>query len=149
MSAYVHMMCVCVCVCACVECHVNNEFVEKCLCVISQEREQTYSTIPKSLERGCSEASSLSGSAHIFICLFLLMKIYTQVYKHIFTLPSSVEKEMRATRSGNTHIHGMTQVTTASLAYIATQVHLVPKIYHLPLIVQPALLCIVIFINIL
>jgi len=43
-------------------------------------------------------------------------------YKHIFTSPSSVEKESKATRSGNARIHGMTQVTPASIAYIATQV---------------------------
>jgi len=42
-------------------------------------------------------------------------------FKHIFTSPSSVEKEVKATRSGNARIHGMTRVTTASLAYVATQ----------------------------
>lgn len=47
-----------------------------------------------------------------------------QAYKHIFTSPSSVEKEVKATRSGNARIHGMTRVTTASLAYVATQVRL-------------------------
>lgn len=45
-----------------------------------------------------------------------------QAFKHIFTSPSSVEKEAKATRSGNARIHGMTRVTTASLAYVATQV---------------------------
>lgn len=43
-------------------------------------------------------------------------------YKHIFTSPSSVEKETKATRSGNARIHGMTQVTSASIAYVATQI---------------------------
>jgi hypothetical protein len=43
-------------------------------------------------------------------------------YKHIFTSPSSVDKEPKATRSGNARIHGMTRVTPASIAYIATQV---------------------------
>ena len=33
-----------------------------------------------------------------------------------------MEKEPKATRSGNAHIHGMTHVTPASIAYIATQV---------------------------
>jgi hypothetical protein len=33
-----------------------------------------------------------------------------------------VEKEPKATRSGNARIHGMTRVTVASIAYIATQV---------------------------
>ncbi|TDL14632.1 hypothetical protein BD410DRAFT_858948 [Rickenella mellea] len=42
-------------------------------------------------------------------------------YKHIFTSPSSVESEVKATRSGNACLHGMTQVTKASIAYIATQ----------------------------
>lgn len=45
-----------------------------------------------------------------------------QAYKHVFTSPSSVEKEPRATRSGNARIHGMTKVTPASIAYVATQV---------------------------
>ena len=45
-----------------------------------------------------------------------------QVYKHVFTSPSSVEKEPKATRSGNARIHRMTNVTPASIAYIATQV---------------------------
>jgi hypothetical protein len=45
-----------------------------------------------------------------------------QTFKHIFTSPSSVEKEAKATRSGNARIHGMTQVTRASIAYAATQV---------------------------
>jgi hypothetical protein len=47
-----------------------------------------------------------------------------QAFKHIFTSPSSVEKDAKATRSGNARIHGMTQVTTVSLAYVATQVSL-------------------------
>ncbi|KIM76841.1 hypothetical protein PILCRDRAFT_77388 [Piloderma croceum F 1598] len=48
--------------------------------------------------------------------------ILVSAYKHIFTSPSSVEKEPKATRSGNARIHGMTQVTSASIAYVATQV---------------------------
>ncbi|KAG6906178.1 hypothetical protein DXG01_015411 [Tephrocybe rancida] len=43
-------------------------------------------------------------------------------YKYIFTSPSSVDKEPKATKSGNARIHGMTQVTLASIAYVATQV---------------------------
>lgn len=45
-----------------------------------------------------------------------------QAFKHIFTSPSSVEREAKATRSGNARIHGMTRVTPASIAYAATQV---------------------------
>jgi hypothetical protein len=45
-----------------------------------------------------------------------------KAYKHIFTSPSSVEKGPKATRSGNARIHGMTSVTPASIAYVATQV---------------------------
>lgn len=47
---------------------------------------------------------------------------YSKAYKHIFTSPSSVEREPKATRSGNARIHGMTNVTPASIAYVATQV---------------------------
>jgi hypothetical protein len=47
--------------------------------------------------------------------------ILVSSYKHIFTSPSSVEKEAKATRSGNARLHGMTRVTSASIAYVATQ----------------------------
>ncbi|KAG1793766.1 hypothetical protein EV424DRAFT_1354099 [Suillus variegatus] len=43
-------------------------------------------------------------------------------FKHVFTSPSSVEREPKATRSGNAYLHGMKSVTKGSLAYIATQV---------------------------
>ena len=52
-----------------------------------------------------------------------------QAYKYIFTSPSSVEKEPKATRSGNARIHGMTQVTMPSIAYVATQVNNLPLIH--------------------
>jgi hypothetical protein len=55
---------------------------------------------------------------------YKLLVLIGQAYKHIFTSPSSVEKEVKATRSGNARIHGMKRVTTASLAYVATQVRL-------------------------
>ncbi|KAG1717906.1 hypothetical protein EDB19DRAFT_1838927 [Suillus lakei] len=42
-------------------------------------------------------------------------------FKHVFTSPSSVDREPKATRSGNAYLHGMKSVTKASLAYIATQ----------------------------
>ncbi|KAJ3518195.1 hypothetical protein NMY22_g13809 [Coprinellus aureogranulatus] len=43
-------------------------------------------------------------------------------FKHIFTSPSSVDDEPKATRSGNARIHGMCYVTPAALAYVFTQV---------------------------
>ncbi|KIM56133.1 hypothetical protein SCLCIDRAFT_29841 [Scleroderma citrinum Foug A] len=43
------------------------------------------------------------------------------VYKHIFTSPSSVDQEPKATCSGNACIHGMRSTTKASLAYVTTQ----------------------------
>ncbi|KAH7923641.1 hypothetical protein BV22DRAFT_1105998 [Leucogyrophana mollusca] len=43
-------------------------------------------------------------------------------FKHVFTSPSSVDQEPKATRSGNAHIHGMRLVTKASIAYVATQI---------------------------
>lgn len=48
----------------------------------------------------------------------------SQAFKHVFTSPSSVDKEPKATRSGNARIHGMRSVTAGSIAYIATQVRL-------------------------
>jgi hypothetical protein len=48
--------------------------------------------------------------------------ILNQAYKHIFTSPSSVGREPKATRSGNARIHNMVRVTLASIAYVATQV---------------------------
>ncbi|KAG1867317.1 hypothetical protein F4604DRAFT_1881629 [Suillus subluteus] len=43
-------------------------------------------------------------------------------FKHVFTSPSSVDKEPKATRSGNAYMHGMKSVTKGSLAYIAMQI---------------------------
>jgi hypothetical protein len=51
-----------------------------------------------------------------------LLMFNLQAFKHVFTSPSSVDQEPKATRSGNARIHGMTQVTPASVAYVATQV---------------------------
>jgi hypothetical protein len=71
----------------------------------------------------CLEINYSSG--YIFTVLsmiFTSLLKHLQAFKHIFTSPSSVEKEAKATRSGNARIHGMTRVTTASLAYVATQV---------------------------
>ena len=76
----------------------------------------------KSLGMGCSKAIFLPGSVLLINPPFLLFTHWLQAYRHIFTSPSSVEKEVKATRSGNAHIHGMTRVTPASLAYIATPV---------------------------
>jgi len=62
------------------------------------------------------------GSSTYSCATYILLVPNGQVYKHIFTSPSSVEKEVKATRPGNAQIHGMKRVTTASLAYVATQV---------------------------
>jgi hypothetical protein len=51
-----------------------------------------------------------------------LKKFNRQAFKHIFTSPTSVDQEPKANHSGNAHIHGMTSVTLASIAYVATQV---------------------------
>ncbi|KAG1739740.1 hypothetical protein EDB19DRAFT_1895445 [Suillus lakei] len=42
-------------------------------------------------------------------------------FKHVFTSPSSVDKEPKATRSSNAHLHSMKSITKGSLTYIATQ----------------------------
>ncbi|KAJ3535197.1 hypothetical protein NMY22_g6599 [Coprinellus aureogranulatus] len=49
-------------------------------------------------------------------------EILVKGFKHIFTSPSSVDDEPKATRSGNARIHGMCFVTPASLAYVFTQI---------------------------
>ncbi|KAJ3546955.1 hypothetical protein NMY22_g1848 [Coprinellus aureogranulatus] len=49
-------------------------------------------------------------------------QLLVSAYKHIFTSPSSVDSDPKATRSGNARIHGMTSVTPPSIAYVATQV---------------------------
>ncbi|KIJ58978.1 hypothetical protein HYDPIDRAFT_118906 [Hydnomerulius pinastri MD-312] len=46
--------------------------------------------------------------------------LLVSAFKHIFTSPSSVDQEPKATRSGNARIHGMRFITKASIAYIAT-----------------------------
>ncbi|KAN0076869.1 hypothetical protein V8E55_010724 [Tylopilus felleus] len=47
--------------------------------------------------------------------------LLVSAFKHIFTSPSSVDQEPRATHSGNPRIHGMRSVTNASIAYVAMQ----------------------------
>lgn len=54
--------------------------------------------------------------------LLTMLIFMIKAFKHIFTSPSSVDQEPRATRSGNARIHGMRSVTKASIAYVATQV---------------------------
>ncbi|KAG1817195.1 uncharacterized protein BJ212DRAFT_1299354 [Suillus subaureus] len=44
-----------------------------------------------------------------------------QAYKYVFTSPSLVDRELKATQSGNAHLHSMISVTIASIAYITTQ----------------------------
>ena len=68
------------------------------------------------------EPSSCLGLLRLIHHVCIVHATTLQAYKHIFTSPSSVEKEATATRSGNARIHGMTRVTTGSLAYVATQV---------------------------
>ncbi|TEB30832.1 hypothetical protein FA13DRAFT_1791985 [Coprinellus micaceus] len=57
---------------------------------------------------------------------YLNPPLQRNAYKHVFTSPSSVyatnNGASKATRSSNARIHGMTQVTIPSIAYIATQV---------------------------
>ncbi|KAG1844471.1 hypothetical protein F4604DRAFT_1516009, partial [Suillus subluteus] len=55
-------------------------------------------------------------------CGLLRNRLLVSAYKHIFTSPSSVDKEPKATQSGNARLHGMNAVTTTSIAYIAMQV---------------------------
>ena len=50
----------------------------------------------------------------------------SKAFKHIFTSPSSIDQEPKATQSGNAHIHGMQAVMKASIAYVSTQVHQSP-----------------------
>ncbi|KAI6019112.1 hypothetical protein EDC04DRAFT_2869954 [Pisolithus marmoratus] len=51
--------------------------------------------------------------------------LLVSAYKHIFTSPSSVNHEPRATQSGNVHIHGMQTVTKVSITYAAMQARFV------------------------
>ncbi|KAG1805831.1 uncharacterized protein BJ212DRAFT_1449518 [Suillus subaureus] len=55
-------------------------------------------------------------------CGLLRSRLLVCAYKHVFMCPSSVDKEPKATQSGNAQLHGMSSVTIASMAYIATQV---------------------------
>ena len=64
------------------------------------------------LVKVCLRLPSLASSAMLIL----------QAFKHVFTSPSSVDKEPKATRSGNARIHGMVCITLPSIAYIATQV---------------------------
>ncbi|KAG2091352.1 uncharacterized protein F5147DRAFT_748142 [Suillus discolor] len=52
----------------------------------------------------------------------LRSKILIFGFKHVFTSPSSVDKEPKATCSRNAYLHSMKSVTKGSLAYIAMQI---------------------------
>jgi hypothetical protein len=65
--------------------------------------------------------SSLLVTVHILTMYPSSQLSFHQAFKHIFTSPSSVHKESSATRPGNARLHGMTCVTSASIAYVATQ----------------------------
>jgi len=87
--------------------------------------------IPKTLGMASSEASfSFGWAVSISSQLIHRLILSGQVFKHIFISSSSVEKEVKATRSGNARLHGMIRVTTASLAYIATQVHFTAMFHY-------------------
>lgn len=76
---------------------------------------------------GCSEVAYLY---RYVLSISEVIKVSAkdcQAFKHIFTSPSSVEREPKATRSGNARIHGMKRVTRASLSYVATQVILLTE----------------------
>ncbi|KAF9500757.1 hypothetical protein BDN71DRAFT_1501959 [Pleurotus eryngii] len=55
--------------------------------------------------------------------------LLVKAFCHVFTSPSSTHTDENisdtgsSTRSGNAQLHGMTKVTTGSIAYIATQVY--------------------------
>ncbi|KIM60075.1 hypothetical protein SCLCIDRAFT_26865 [Scleroderma citrinum Foug A] len=51
----------------------------------------------------------------------LQSSLLISAFKHIFTSPSSVDQELKATHSGNAHLHGVQSVTKVSIAYVATQ----------------------------
>ena len=85
-----------------------------------------YMPITVMIQRIHGMVSSAALSSYLYVCkLHLNAKILlcTQAYKHVFTSPSSVDKEPKATRSRNARIHGMTRVTLPSVVYISTQVH--------------------------
>ena len=71
----------------------------------------------------CSAILVLVSCLSFTTCDSLIMTF--QAYKHIFTSPSSVDKDPKATRSGNARIHGMTNIMLPSIAYVATQVRLI------------------------
>lgn len=105
-----------------------------------------------SVEWAFQEQATTMGKSNY--CLYIppsrsLSSYIRQTFKHIFTSPSSVDKEVKATRSGNARIHGMTRVTTGSISYAATQVH--PLTHHQPTIdcLDPATFRVVVIIRVL
>ncbi|KAJ3529028.1 hypothetical protein NMY22_g9167 [Coprinellus aureogranulatus] len=68
------------------------------------------------------QAPDLSGGRSLLSPLSILKSNISPGFKHIFTSPSSVDDDPKATRSGNARLHGMSSVTKASIAYVATQI---------------------------
>ncbi|EGO28367.1 hypothetical protein SERLADRAFT_405935 [Serpula lacrymans var. lacrymans S7.9] len=53
----------------------------------------------------------------------LRSSLLVNAFKRIFTSPSSINQEPKATHSGNTQIHSMQAITKAFIAYVAMKVY--------------------------
>ena len=80
--------------------------------------------------------SSLLISVSLHNSIVILFNHHDQAFKHIFTSPSSVDQEPKATCSGNAHLHRMRSITKASIAYVATQVLLPHIVVPLTVLLQ-------------
>jgi hypothetical protein len=111
--------------------HYNNDRIKEKLrngeVLISSDQwpiflYQSYNYDQDDPWNGLLRSSILVAVRHVWHVSNLTNFALMQAFKHIFTSPSSVDQEPKATRSGNARIHGMKNVTTASITYIATQV---------------------------
>ena len=80
--------------------------------------------------------SGLLISVSLHNSVVILFNHHDQAFKHIFMSPSSVDQALKATRSGNAHLHGMRSVTKVSIAYVTTQVLLPHKVVPLTDLLQ-------------
>ncbi|KAG2341461.1 hypothetical protein BDR05DRAFT_977004 [Suillus weaverae] len=105
-----------------IDCSFNHQLTRSLLCPAGLDWNDPYGEILV-----CGDQWPIFLYAHHIYdpedlwCGLLRSCLLVCAYKHVFTSLSSVNREPKATQSGNAHLHGMKSVTIASIAYIATQ----------------------------
>ncbi|KAG2129689.1 uncharacterized protein EDB93DRAFT_1095331, partial [Suillus bovinus] len=107
-----------------IDCGFNHDLTGFLLCPVGLDWNDSHpdSSFCPSLSIGLKKIYEVTYDSEDPWNGLLRSRLLVCAYKLIFTSPSSVEKEPKATQSSNARLHGMNSVTATSIAYIATQV---------------------------